>query len=120
MRIAALDRKLLRDLAGMKGQALAIGLVLASGIAMYVAYLSNFDSLQRTRAAYYDRLPLRLRVRVVQAGARCGSRSAWERSPASARSPDPRGGRRHARLEDVAEPVKGRLIASPRRAAAPQ
>ncbi len=53
--ISALDRKLLRDLVGMKGQALAIGMVLASGIAMYVTYLSNFDSLRRTRAVYYER-----------------------------------------------------------------
>src|SRR5574341_733834 len=76
MRIATLDRKLVRDLLGMKGQAFAIGMVLAAGIAMYVAYLSNFDSLQRTRTAYYDRFrfadvfaackraPLRLEERV--------------------------------------------------------
>jgi putative ABC transport system permease protein len=55
VRIRALDRKLLRDLLGMKGQAVAIGMVLAAGIAMYVTYLSNFDSLRRTQAAYYDR-----------------------------------------------------------------
>ena len=34
-------------------QAIAIALVLAAGVAMYVAYYSTFDSLQRTRAAYY-------------------------------------------------------------------
>ncbi len=39
----------------MKGQALAIGMVLAAGISMYVTYLSNFDSLRRTQDAYYDR-----------------------------------------------------------------
>ena len=55
MRLAALDRKLVRDLLAMKGQAAAIGLVLAAGVAMFVAYLSNFDSLLRTQAAYYDR-----------------------------------------------------------------
>ncbi|MBI3047629.1 MAG: ABC transporter permease [Acidobacteria bacterium] len=37
----------------MKGQALAIAAVIAAGVTMYVTYLSNFDSLQRTRAAYY-------------------------------------------------------------------
>jgi putative ABC transport system permease protein len=37
----------------MRGQAIAIALVLACGVAMYVAYFSTFDSLQRTRAAYY-------------------------------------------------------------------
>jgi putative ABC transport system permease protein len=49
-----LDRKLLRDLWAMKGQAAAIAAVMAAGVTMFVAYFSNFDSLQRARAAYYD------------------------------------------------------------------
>lgn len=53
--LSALDRKLLRDLWAMKGQALAIAAVVAAGVTMFVTYLSTFDSLQRTRAAYYDR-----------------------------------------------------------------
>ena len=53
-RLRALDRKLLRDLWAMKGQSLAIASVIAAGVAMFVMYLSNFDSLQRTRAAYYE------------------------------------------------------------------
>ncbi len=52
--ISALDRKLVRDLVAMKGQAIAIALVIAAGIAMFVAYLSNFGSLERTRQAYYQ------------------------------------------------------------------
>ncbi|MGE5816039.1 MAG: ABC transporter permease [Acidobacteriota bacterium] len=55
MSLSALNRKLLRDLLAMKGQALAIALVVASGVAMYVMYLSNFESLRRTQAAYYQR-----------------------------------------------------------------
>ena len=54
MRLTALNRKLLRDLVAMKGQALAIALVVAAGVAMYVMYLSNFASLQGTRASYYS------------------------------------------------------------------
>jgi putative ABC transport system permease protein len=50
-----LDRKLLRDLWEMKGQAFAIAAVVAAGATMFVTYLSNFDSLRRTRAAYYER-----------------------------------------------------------------
>jgi putative ABC transport system permease protein len=50
----ALDRKLLRDLWAMKGQALAIALVIGAGVTMFVTYLSNFESLQRTRARYYE------------------------------------------------------------------
>ena len=49
----AINRKLFRDLRLMRSQAIAIALVLAAGIAMYVAYFSVFDSLQKTRAAYY-------------------------------------------------------------------
>jgi putative ABC transport system permease protein len=55
MRISSLNRKLLRDLAAMRAQALAIAMVVAAGVAMYVMYLSNFASLQQTRAAYYSR-----------------------------------------------------------------
>lgn len=52
--IPILDRKLLRDLWEMKGQALAIAAVVAAGVTMFVTYLSNFDSLRRTRDEYYD------------------------------------------------------------------
>jgi putative ABC transport system permease protein len=55
VKISALDRKLLRDLWQMKGQAVAIALVIGSGVAMFVMYLSNFDSLSRTQRAYYER-----------------------------------------------------------------
>src|SRR5690606_2787874 len=48
-----LHRKLLRDVLAMRGQALAIGLVIAAGVAMCVMYLSTFDSLQRTADRYY-------------------------------------------------------------------
>lgn len=50
----ALHRKLLRDLWTIKGQAVAIALVIACGVAMLVAYLSTFDSLRRAQTAYYD------------------------------------------------------------------
>jgi putative ABC transport system permease protein len=54
-RIRSLDRKLLRDLWGMKGQAFAIASVIGAGVTMFVTYISNFDSLQQTRIGYYDR-----------------------------------------------------------------
>ena len=53
--VPVLDRKLLRDLWEMKGQSLAIAAVIGAGVAMFVTYLSNFDSLRRTRDAYYER-----------------------------------------------------------------
>ena len=52
----SLDRKLLRDLWALKAQGLAIAAVIGTGVAMFTMYLSTFDSLDRTHAAYYDRL----------------------------------------------------------------
>ncbi len=52
---SALNRKLLRDLLAMRGQAIAIALVIAGGVSMFVMYFSNFDSLRRTTQAYYTR-----------------------------------------------------------------
>jgi putative ABC transport system permease protein len=49
-----LDRKLLRDLANMKSQAITIALVMAAGIGAFVAQLSTYTSLQATRQSYYE------------------------------------------------------------------
>lgn len=51
----ALDRKLFRDLWHMKGQAVAIAMVIASGVAVYVQALTTLTSLEVTRATFYDR-----------------------------------------------------------------
>ncbi len=53
MIIKALDRKLLRDLWGIRGQALAIALVMAAGIATFVMSLTTLQSLKKARDAYY-------------------------------------------------------------------
>jgi putative ABC transport system permease protein len=53
--VGALDRKLLRDLWKIRGQALAIALVMGCGIAVFVMTVGMIDSLEETRAAYYDR-----------------------------------------------------------------
>ena len=50
-----LNRKLLRDIWRIKGQGLAIALVIASGVAMFVMSLGTLNSLEATRDAYYDR-----------------------------------------------------------------
>ena len=49
----AIDRKLWRDLWHVRGQAVAIALVVASGIATYIMFLSTLASLQETRDHYY-------------------------------------------------------------------
>jgi putative ABC transport system permease protein len=55
MVVRALTRKLLRDLWHTKSQGIAISLVIAAGIAMYVGYFSTFDSLRLAQRTYYDR-----------------------------------------------------------------
>lgn len=50
----AIDRKVLRDLARLWGQALTIAFVLACGIACYVALRSAYSSLLAARDAHYQ------------------------------------------------------------------
>ncbi|MBX3444879.1 MAG: FtsX-like permease family protein [Planctomyces sp.] len=50
----ALDRKLLRNLWQLRGQALAIAAVMACGVAAFVMALSTLTSLEATRARYYE------------------------------------------------------------------
>jgi putative ABC transport system permease protein len=52
--LSHLDRKLLRDLSRMKGQAIAVALVMACGLAMLTMSRSLIESLDTTRAAYYE------------------------------------------------------------------
>ena len=49
----SLDKKLLRDLWHMKGQAFAIILVIVSGVSTFVMFLATMDSLYRTRDRFY-------------------------------------------------------------------
>ena len=76
--IRPLDRKLFRDLWNLRGQALAISLVIGAGVAMFIMYLSTFHSLRLTQQTYYDRYrfadvfagliraPLNLRDRIAE------------------------------------------------------
>lgn len=49
----ALDRKLWRDLWHMRGQAVAIALVVLCGVATHVMFLSTLHALRETQAGYY-------------------------------------------------------------------
>lgn len=53
--MSPLNKKLVRDLWNMRGQALAIAAVIAGGIATLVMALGTIQSLSETRAAYYER-----------------------------------------------------------------
>jgi putative ABC transport system permease protein len=48
-----LDLKLLRNIWGMKGQALAISLVIASGVATFIMSISTMHSLKQTQTIFY-------------------------------------------------------------------
>lgn len=50
----AIDRKLWRDLVATRGQALAICLVIACGLATFVMSLATLDALKRSRDHYYS------------------------------------------------------------------
>ena len=55
MMFGALNKKFVRDLWNIKGQVLAIILVMACGISMYVMSFGVMDSLELSRDTYYDR-----------------------------------------------------------------
>jgi putative ABC transport system permease protein len=53
--VKVLNRKLLRDLWRLRGQVLAIAMVVASGVAVLVMSLATLSSLQETAVTYYER-----------------------------------------------------------------
>ena len=50
----AIERKLLRDLIELRGQAIAIALVMTCGVALFIMSVSTLDSLEGAMADYYD------------------------------------------------------------------
>ncbi|MDH4028205.1 MAG: ABC transporter permease, partial [Nitrospirota bacterium] len=48
-----IDRKVMRDLLGMKGQAIAIAFVIASGVATFIMSVSTMQSLKLTQETFY-------------------------------------------------------------------
>ena len=56
--MSPLTHKLLRDLWRMKGQALAIAMVIATGVMLLVMMTGLVNSLEQTRDTYYDRYRL--------------------------------------------------------------
>ena len=52
--MSLLDRKLWRDIARLRGQVISIALVVAAGVAVFVASISTFNSLQSGRDHFYD------------------------------------------------------------------
>ncbi|MBL4544930.1 MAG: hypothetical protein JKP95_04045 [Oceanicaulis sp.] len=52
--LSVLDLKLWRDVWSMRGQALAIALVIAGGVSVHLV-MAGMGSLDETRSAYYER-----------------------------------------------------------------
>lgn len=53
--LVSLDRKLLRDIGRMKGQTVAVSLVMACGLMMMITTRSLIRTLETTRDGYYER-----------------------------------------------------------------
>ncbi len=54
-RLSPLDIKLLRDLWHMRGQAIAVGIIVACGVAIMVMALGTLSTLRASSDAYYER-----------------------------------------------------------------
>jgi putative ABC transport system permease protein len=112
----ALTRKLLRDLLHMKGQALAIAVVVAVGVAIFITSRIALDSLEQSRDAYYERyrfadvfvrlrrapMPVAERIAEIPGVTRVEARVVSEVSIS---------------LEGVTEPAIGQLISIPEKGA---
>jgi len=110
--MTALNRKLRRDLVSMRGQAFAIALVIASGVATLVMSVSTLDSLRLTQSTFYQeyrfaqvfvslkRAPESLRLRIAEIP---GIAKVETRVIAAA----------NLDIEGFPEPVTGQLISIP-------
>lgn len=111
-RLSALDRKLIRDLRGIRGQAIAIALVVGAGIALYVSMLSTFDSLDLTLRTYYDRYRF-ADVFVVLKRAPMSVAADLAAIPGVAQIETRVVADVTLDLQDLSEPATGRLISMP-------
>jgi putative ABC transport system permease protein len=107
-----IDLKVLRNLLGMKGQALAIALVIASGVATFIMSISTMESLRLTQSTFYrdyrfsevfaslKRAPesLRLRIRNIPGVDRVETRV---RAPVN------------IDIAGFSDPIKGHLLSVP-------
>lgn len=113
MTMRALDRKLFRDLWAVRGQVIAISLVLAAGIATYVMAASTLDSLQRTQARLYREF----RFPDLFAGlkrAPAGLVARMEAIPGVANVESRVVAPANMELRGYAQPVSGQIVALPR------
>ena len=110
----ALDRKMLRDLIAMKGQTLAIGSVMACGIAVFVMAFATLRTLTTAKEAYYAENRLGdVFVSLVRAPQGVTERIA--EIPGVAAVDDRVVQALTLDLSDLDEPASGRIISLPER-----
>lgn len=112
--IHPLDRKLLRDLWRMRGQAMAIALVAMCGIATFITMHGSYEALLSSQASYYERyrfadvfanlkrapVTLLARVREIPGVSQADGRVVFDAS---------------LDVPGLEEPASGRLISLPER-----
>lgn len=116
--VKALDRKLFREVARLRGQALTIAVVVASGVACYIALQSAWRALYQSRDLYYetnrfadvfahlDRAPKSVALRIAELP---GVARAHPRIVEQVRLP----------LDGLVSPARGDLISLPSEGKAP-
>jgi len=107
-----LTRKLMRDLWRIKGQALAIGAVIAVGVMMQVMMTGLVASLDETRRAYYERHRL-ADVFAPVARAPEAAADALRRLPGVAAAQTRVAGSALIDLEGTAVPIQARALSLP-------
>lgn len=113
MKLAPLDQKLRRDLSRLILQALAVGLVLGCGIAIFVMATGMYGSLERARDAYYTRYRMAdLEASLVRAPLSVGANLAA--IPGVAALELRATGLGLASLTESVEPLSVRLVSLPR------
>ena len=74
--MSLLDRKLLRDISAMRGQVITIALVVAAGVAVFVASISTYDFAARRARSLLRKRALSAGLRHAQARAALGGGAA--------------------------------------------
>jgi len=116
--LKALDRKLFREVVRLRGQALTIAVVVASGVACYIALQSAWRALYQSRDLYYEtnrfadvfvhleRAPKSVAGQIAELP---GVANAYARIVEQVRLP----------MDDLVSPARGDLISVPPTAKAP-
>lgn len=110
--MTSLRRKLVRELWRMRGQALAIAVVIAGGVATLVMSLSSLDSLVVTRDAFYRDYRF-AEVFATLKRAPEGLRGAIESIPGVQQAETRVVGAAHLNIPGFTDPVTGSLISLP-------